>query len=803
MAGNSKFRKKMNSFKFVPFSKKQKQLLSFWTENSPHKDKDVVIADGSIRSGKDQPLSALLYTPDGYKTMGDIQVGDYVFSEKGISTKVIGVFPQEELKDIYEIEFHDGSKTRCSDTHLWTYTTKKCVANGNKTMFTSELRDIMLDLEKYKNEKHMNKRAGKYRFNINGCVEFNEKNVEIDPYLLGLLLGDGCFTKGNSGITFTNSENELHSYIASVLPLYNMNYKLNEAKNNHCAYGQLRNNKKGIKSYLRIFLEKYGLNKKYSHEKFIPNEYKFNSKEIRLKILAGLLNTDGNVIVDRPSIRYNTSSKQLLEDIVFIARSLGMFVNTNIKVDERGKNENYMCNIRVNDDLYGLLSSKHKSKLKMDYIKKKEYKIIKSISYVGKEKTKCIKVDNPTELYLTDDFIITHNTVCMSLSFVLFVMNNFNQCDAGMCGKTVGTFKKNVLAPLKQMLLALDYDFIEYRNDNILQVMKNDVVNYFRIYGGKDEGSQDLIQGATLCSVYFDEVALMPQSFVHQGTARCSITGSKLWFNCNPNSPFHWFYKEYIEKREKKNALYLHFTMDDNNSLDPKIKERYENLYSGVFYRRYIKGEWCMAEGIIYDMFEVEKHVIDPSEVPLNEIYKWWVSIDYGTSNATVFLLQGQAYDGTIYCFKEYYYNAGDKERPKEQKTDLEYAEDLRGFINHYKPLTGKGYRDIDIFVDPSALSFKTQLRRLHFKVKNAKNDVIDGIRYVATLLKSGKLLICSGCENLIKEFTLYSWDKKAQERGEDMPEKVNDHAMDGLRYGIFSNKPKVSTKDIAIRTGI
>ena len=204
---------------------------------------------------------------------------------------------------------------------------------------------------------------------------------------------------------------------------------------------------------------------------------------------------------------------------------------------------------------------------------------------------------------IADGAIRTGKTLCMSLSFIMWAMSTFNECNFGMCGKTIGSFRRNVLMVLKLTLKARGYNFEDHRTDNLLIVTKGDVTNYFYIFGGKDESSQDLVQGITLAGVFFDEVALMPESFVNQATARCSIDGSKWWFNCNPAGPSHWFKTEWIDKINSKRLLYLHFLMDDNLSLSDKIKARYKSQYSGVFYDRYIRGLWVIAEGIIYDMF--------------------------------------------------------------------------------------------------------------------------------------------------------------------------------------------------------
>lgn len=375
---------------------------------------------------------------------------------------------------------------------------------------------------------------------------------------------------------------------------------------------------------------------------------------------------------------------------------------------------------------------------------------------------------------IADGAIRSGKTLAMSLSFVIWAMTSFSGQNFGMCGKTIGSFRRNVLFWLKIMLKSRGYKIKEHRSDNLLEVSRGDTVNYFYIFGGKDERSQDLIQGITLAGVFFDEVALMPESFVNQATGRCSLSGSKFWFNCNPSGPYHWFKTGWIGKRTEKQLLYLHFTMNDNLSLSEKIKERYRSMYTGVFYKRYILGLWCAADGLIYDMFDKAKHVV--GQIKESFYPKHYVSCDYGTQNATVFLLWQRGESGTWYCIKEYYYSGRDEHK---QKTDIQYVEDLKEFLDGIKPEA--------VIVDPSAASFIAQLKQSGFRVKKAKNEVLDGIRFVGTQLNLGKICFLESCENTIKEFSSYTWDKKAVDHGEDKPVKEYDHAMDAVRYFAYT----------------
>lgn len=367
---------------------------------------------------------------------------------------------------------------------------------------------------------------------------------------------------------------------------------------------------------------------------------------------------------------------------------------------------------------------------------------------------------------ICDGAIRSGKTVFMTLSFVDDAMRRYNNQRFGICGKTVDSTVKNIIMPYLGLAYAKEKYNIQWkRTDKTLVVSRGNVTNTFEIFGGKDESSFALIQGRTLAGVLIDEVALIPKSFVEQACARCSVDGSKLWFNCNPASPQHWFYVEWIKHLEKHNAIRLHFQLEDNPSLSEHIIERYKSMYTGVFYNRYILGEWCVAEGLVYEFGE--SNITD--EVPKNGEY--YISIDYGTQNPFSAGLWCVLGDKAI-RIKEYYYNGRKKGI---QRTDEEYCDDVEELA--------KGYNIRQIVVDPSAASFIASLRKRGFSIRKANNDVLDGIRRTAVYLKNGNIKIHRSCEDAIAEFGLYRWDDKASA---DTVIKENDHAMDDIRY--FSN---------------
>lgn len=378
---------------------------------------------------------------------------------------------------------------------------------------------------------------------------------------------------------------------------------------------------------------------------------------------------------------------------------------------------------------------------------------------------------------IADGAVRSGKTSVMSLSFFLWGMGNFRNCSFAMCGKSVGAVQRNIITPLLGIKYLRDHFEIKYnRADHVIVAKRGGRENRFYLFGGKDESSAALIQGITLAGVLLDEVALMPRSFVEQALARCSVAGSKLWFNCNPEGPEHWFRKEWILKPEKHNALHLHFTMDDNPSLTEKIRERYKSMYSGVFYERFVLGRWVMSEGLIYDMFDTEANTYTDESAPASLHFSGvrTIACDYGTTNPTVFL-DIYDYDGTVYVDREYRWDSREEQK---QKTDEDYADDMDKFV---------GDSQCAIVVDPSAASFIAALRRRGLYVVPADNDVLDGIRRTATLLKRRKILINKSCAPLLGEMGTYLWDEKSCKLGVDKPLKERDHGPDALRYFVNS----------------
>lgn len=360
--------------------------------------------------------------------------------------------------------------------------------------------------------------------------------------------------------------------------------------------------------------------------------------------------------------------------------------------------------------------------------------------------------------------------------------------DLAMVGRTERTVYRNLIVPLEQMLGPA---FVSYnRGTGILTLMGRQVY----VIGANNEAATSKIQGMTLAGLYLDEAAELPESFFNMATTRLSVAGAKMWLTCNPAGRNHWLKKNWLDKaslwidrhgaahvNDTDQAMRVHrytFTIEDNPYLAPEFVARLKASYTGVWYRRYILSEWTNAEGAIYDSFDPAKHVIAHRDIPaLDRVYS--AGVDYGTTNATAAVLFGMA-GRQLYLLDEWRH---DVRAGEPTWTDAQLSKGLRGFLDQHPTPDW-------IVVDPSAASFRHQLRVDGVgRVMEADNRVLDGIRTVASLLNSGRLLISDRCTGLLAELPEYAWDPKATAKGEDRPLKENDHSCDATRYAIHSTR--------------
>lgn len=338
-------------------------------------------------------------------------------------------------------------------------------------------------------------------------------------------------------------------------------------------------------------------------------------------------------------------------------------------------------------------------------------------------------------------------------------------------GKSETTVLRNVVKPLDTMTGGI----LRY-NHSRREFSLFDRMVY--VVGANDERAEGKIRGLTLAGSLLDEATLLPQSFFKMCLSRLRVPNAKLFATTNPDSKFHWLKTDFLDKfaDDPEELASFKFKLEDNPYLTDAYKTALKKEYSGLWYRRFIEGEWVQAEGAIYDFFDEEIHVVAK---PPTYAKSYYLGIDYGTTNAFAAVLIGFNDDHSpcMWVEKEYYW---DSKVMGYQKTDAEYAQDIqRAFAGYPIRLT---------YLDPSAASFETEMRRQKMPVKQAKNEVIDGIRYVATLLSQGDLVICKDCKNLLKEIESYVWDEKSVRLGEDKPIKQRDHALDAMRYVLFTH---------------
>lgn len=294
--------------------------------------------------------------------------------------------------------------------------------------------------------------------------------------------------------------------------------------------------------------------------------------------------------------------------------------------------------------------------------------------------------------------------------------------------------------------------------------------------GANDESSVRAIQGSTLAYAYVDEATCIPQPFWKMLQSRASLQGSQIFATCNPEGPTHWLKKDFIDRSHELDLIYWTFVMDDNPSLTEDFKNNLKKEYTGMWFKRYVLGEWAVAHGLIYDAYD---H-LNLYENRTNNPQYYIAGCDYGTSNATAAVLCSVSNTWPhIRVEEEYYYDSAKKGR---SKTDAELADDLTEFVKH------KNLRAF--YIDPSAASLKLELRNHNLPVLDAKNDVLPGIKITAKFIAGKNLVIHKSCSNLIDCIQSYCWDPKAADKGEDKPLKEREHILDALRYACYSAFP-------------
>ena len=329
-------------------------------------------------------------------------------------------------------------------------------------------------------------------------------------------------------------------------------------------------------------------------------------------------------------------------------------------------------------------------------------------------------------------------------------------------------FRRNIL-PVLFNLVGNDASYLEGKG--LLQIWGRKI----HVIGAHDVRAEGKIRGATFVGAYVDEATLIPHAAWLVLLQRCAMGGAKVFATTNPDSPSHWLKKDFLDNNQDVAGFY--FNMLDNPALTQQERDYLARQHKGIWYKRFVLGDWCLAEGAIFDFFDEQIHTI--SKPPTNAQF-YLVGVDIGFTNPTAFTLVGynENVSPCLWVEKEYYWDS----KEKGSKTDSEYAADLLEFVSTRNNVKF-------IYVDPAAASFKIELKRREnsIPVRDANNNVLEGIRSLSSMLANGDLKILSSCRKLINEIQGYCWDPKAAEKGEDAPLKRFDHEIDSLRYAIFS----------------
>lgn len=343
--------------------------------------------------------------------------------------------------------------------------------------------------------------------------------------------------------------------------------------------------------------------------------------------------------------------------------------------------------------------------------------------------------------------------------------------------KTSTTAARNVFAPLQDP--ALFGDLAAHTQYTPGAPSATILGRRVWVIGANDARSEGRLRGLTCAGSLVDEATLVPHAFFTQLLGRMSVPGSKMFLTSNPDNPAHWLRKDFLLREHELDLAQWHFTLDDNPSLTDEYKDAIKSEFTGLWYRRFVLGEWTAASGAIFDMFDEQRHVVDI----LPPIQRWvGVGIDYGSVAPFAALLLGLGVDGTLYLVAEWRWDSSQKHR---QLSDVEYSARVREWITTVRIPGSQLHGPVPQYwvVDPSAASFRVQLHQDGVPPVPADNAVEDGIRLVSSLLAIERLKVHRSCEGWLAEVGGYCWDDAAALRGEDKPVKVDDHSLDASRY--------------------
>lgn len=772
---------------------------------------------GSIRSGKGGRVpdrnapdynpdnETKVLTPTGFKLMGDLKIGDAVNNPDGTTANIIGIYDNGP-KQFYRVTMRDGATVEADEDHLWAVAIagqrpnrkhprpplpagltpadewNLRAMNRCRIVNTRELCDLVARANNDRATGRTMPRTVMVPLTAPTMARGgNNQHETLSPYTIGALLGDGNMT--HRAVTLTSVDQPIIDRIAAELPSH-LHLVRTNADDETRAPSYRITRKTGDGHPATHYTTKEGIHGKKSHEKTAPSRMERLPVHDRRAFIQGLMDTDGYIDSDGRAAEYVTTSPQLARTAQNILRSLGYTAKLTTKETHYTYNGQrhtgrtaYRLHIQGRNlaDLFHLPRKKERATPFNNGRNNGDvYHTIESVTPTVVDNSRCIAVNHLNHLYVTDDYIVTHNTFSSTLRWLIFLTNPPAGGQLAMIGRTRDSIARNVIDPLQDPeIYGPDIaDQVQYTSGAPFATILGRRVY---VLGASDSKAEKTIRGLTLAGAYVDEATVLHEDFFTQLTGRMSIPKAQLFATTNPDSPAHWLKKKYIdkigpdpEKGQLHNWKIWHFNIDDNPVLSESYKNSIKNEFSGLFYKRFILGQWVAAAGAVYDMWNPEIHTVTDQEMPPMQQYLS-IGIDYGTTNPTAAILLGLGEDNVLYALDEYRYTPSDRTT---RKTDAQLSTD----INNWRE--ARRVTDIPVIVDPAAASFRVQMQSDGVLTHPANNDVLYGIRTITSLLATGKLKINTKCAGLLDEFPGYVWDTKATDEGKDEVVKKDDHCI-------------------------
>lgn len=747
----SKTKTKTRPTRQIVVTKHQNQFLD--VENVGREQLIERLFCGSVGAGKAQPYSSIVYTPSGPKLMGDLQIGDIVCTPDGNLSHIEYISEHGE-KDIYTISFNDGTTAKSTLDHLWSvsYNRKRSKGHFNRICWTEKTTKILtleqlLDYKKYCIGRDNNAPF----IEISQPIQYYKQDITIDPYLLGLLIGDGCFR--NKTVSLTSADKEIIDNVEIII-FRDYLGRITLKSNNKLGYTfRSERIKNGWHKPWNIVIQQIkdlGLINKLSINKFIPNNYKYNTYDIRLALLQGLMDTDGWVEKKGGACYFGSTSEQLAKDTKELAEGLGYQCCNYHKVTKTCTNsatkatcEFFMFRINCDNSTI-LFRLKRKKQVAEKYIKTKYFakRIIRKIEKTGIEKARCIKISNNNGLYLTDNCVITHNSTSLVLMVLKYAQTHNTVCL--MLAYHLSSLKKSTL-PL------LINGTINKKGEYVPPLLPSECIKSFNRTEGEihlTNGSKIILSGVQdaekLKSInahmaVIDEITNLRQEDYFSILQRCRMyhpLPNGCFAACNPQTKQHWVYRYFFDDKIDgyREAITVNSYSNRDNLPEAYIKSL-ENLPE-LERRKMLMGEWINNGSNVFYTFNPENHVINLEKWKKEDYSDFILSVDFGGGGINAYSgahFMGKTYNGTIHILDEF---------TKSKTTHREMLE----WLEQYRSFT------YVVVSDSANAAFASDLENASWRVVKSIKDIEGSIAKCNSLLKDNKIIFSINCKKTIKQ---------------------------------------------------